>query len=385
MIKNLIFLFHLYQPSTQDENVLRLVTAQTYRPLFELLLQHPQVKVVLNINASLTEQWKRVGEEEVLLLLKKLLKRQQIELTTSAKYHPLLSRLPLTEIKHQIYLNNESHYRLLDPDVKLKGFFPPELAFNSLVAQALSELGLQWVVLEDIAFPQPSQLNFNFFYQISETSLKAFFRHKGLSLALAFGHFRKAAEFYQACKESDDAYALIALDGETFGHHHPEALFLLADIFALDLPWNTLTGLLEENKYPVQETTVLPSTWGMMKKEGQWRIFPRWDNPHNPIHQRQWQLFYLALSLILRCQGTEEGYLETRIIFDQAVQSDQFFWAAGDPCWHPGMVAKGADLLLEAIRRNPVVSKEEVIRGEILRQEIREIGFKLFGNKIILA
>ena len=44
-------------------------------------------------------------------------------------------------------------------------------------------------------------------------------------------------------------------------------------------------------------------------------------------------------------------------VFDKSLHSDQYWWASRRPYWHPGMVKKGADLLLKSIKLNPRVKE----------------------------
>ena len=85
---------HFYQPPTQKKQWIDRITVESYRRLVEGLLNHPRAKVTFNINAVLLEFWDKYGHQDVLDGLRNLLKRGQIELTGSAKYHPLLPMIP---------------------------------------------------------------------------------------------------------------------------------------------------------------------------------------------------------------------------------------------------------------------------------------------------
>ena len=52
---------HIYQPPTQTREIVEKVTDECYRKLVAILQRHPEAKVTLNINASLTEQLDRYG------------------------------------------------------------------------------------------------------------------------------------------------------------------------------------------------------------------------------------------------------------------------------------------------------------------------------------
>ena len=141
---------HIYQPPTQFPEVTREITKQSYWPLIRILKQLPEAKITLNICGSLTEQLEELGYQELLGEIRLLTEAKRIELTGTAKYHPLLSKLPPQEIKHQIALNRETNERLLDKDFRPMGFFPPEMAYSSHVARAVEEAGYSWLIAEDL-------------------------------------------------------------------------------------------------------------------------------------------------------------------------------------------------------------------------------------------
>src|SRR5689334_5295921 len=118
---------HFYQPPTQKSFWVKKITTESYRRLVEGLLAHPHAKVTININGVLDELLDQNGEHDVLRGLRQLLERGQIELTASAKYHPLLPMLSDDEIIRQIELNNETHKKYFGPAYQPKGFFPPEM------------------------------------------------------------------------------------------------------------------------------------------------------------------------------------------------------------------------------------------------------------------
>ena len=85
-----------YQPQTQKKYWVDRITDEAYRRILEELKKAPRARVTLNINAVLVDVWDKFGHHDVIESLRELLARGQIELTASAKYHPLLPRLPRT-------------------------------------------------------------------------------------------------------------------------------------------------------------------------------------------------------------------------------------------------------------------------------------------------
>ncbi|MBU1111112.1 hypothetical protein KKB83_05875 [Patescibacteria group bacterium] len=384
---NISLLLHIYQPPTQFPEITREIVEQSYWPLVGALKEAPKAKIVLNICASLTEQLDKLGCQDLLREFKLLADAGRVEMTGSAKYHPLLSKLSPQEISHQIALNRETNERLIDESFRPAGFFPPEMAYSSHVARAVEQAGHSWIIVEDFAFPESQTRRRDVVYRVAGTNLDVVFRDKDLSLGLAFGNLKTPKEFMMAIKDQKDGeYYILAMDGETFGHHHKGGIEVLRGILSLsEVNWLTISELIKEYDGDREEVEVLSSTWGAMEIGSRLeRIFPRWDNPDNPVHVLQWQLFYLALSVMSRCEPSQEGHLAARAVFDKAMHSDHFFWAGGDPCWHPQMVERGANLLRESIEINPASFPEERQKAAELKKRIVSLGKELYGEGIIL-
>ena len=113
---------HIYQPPWQKRNnqknrQTKLLANCSY------FKKHPQAKITLNINATLTEQLAANGEMPLLRALGLLAKRGQIEFVGSAKYHAILPLIPLKETVRQIELNNLANKNILASHIIQKGFF----------------------------------------------------------------------------------------------------------------------------------------------------------------------------------------------------------------------------------------------------------------------
>src|SRR4029077_10994651 len=100
---------HIYQPPTQKPDILAKVTNESYRKLLKEVAGTKRAKLTLNINGVLTELLDNYGFEDVIRDIRRLAETGQIELTGSAKYHPLLPKLPRDEAVRQIKLNDETN------------------------------------------------------------------------------------------------------------------------------------------------------------------------------------------------------------------------------------------------------------------------------------
>lgn len=393
---------HLYQPPTQFPGVLKKIAEESYVPLVSFLERNPKSKVTLNINASLTEQLNRAGFDDVLAGLRRLAEKGQVELTGSAAYHPLLSRIPFSEISRQVRLNEEINRDFFGGIYKPRGFFPPEMAYSKKVGDAVAELGYEWILVED-ACSSVQPLSFDKVYRLDKLNLAVFFRQRKLSLAIAFNQVQNAEEFEALAKKElkDSDFILTALDGETFGHHHKDGFDILEGLYG---KFESVTISELVSRYPKgEDNDPMESTWAASREDcRKGLIYPRWDHLGSPLHPKQWELYRLALTVVegyvhqipSQIMGgkskdhltpDQRKWLKARDILDRALHSDQFWWASHNPHWYPDMVERGADLLRKAILSTPDISESEATRAKELYQEITTEGIKLYGTEPIIA
>lgn len=386
----LALFLHAYQPPTQFPEVTQQITKESYRPIVQVLVDNPHARLTLNLTGSLTEQLVAQGENNLINDLSHLVQQGQVELTTTAAYHPLLAKITDNEIQRQIRLNNLINDRTLDGNYRPQGIFLPEMFYKRRVAENIVKLGYSWFVLDESAFPGAGleekgqhlrlEIGRNK-YQFKDLNLSVFFRNRPLSLEVAFNPDLTANQLVKLMLEhyldAQESYALIAVDAETFGHHIKTNLTLLSDIMNHpNIEPVTISELLTLG-VPEREIEPLESTWGMAIEDARGeRTFPRWDNPENPIHKMQWELYDIALKV-----GTHTG--EQPDNFDKALHSDQFWWSSHNPCWHPEMLKRGVQQLIEVISTSPKTTNSDLVKAQTLAAEIVQMGQKLFGEVVV--
>jgi len=370
---------HIYQPPTQKELWVRRIAEESYRKIVRGLRANPRAKITLNINGILCELLDRYGGKDVLADIKALLEARQIELTGSAKYHAFLPLLPTLEIERQIRLNEET----LDAyfgDVWRKdgkhGFFPPEMAYSKEVATVACALGYQWIIVDELAFPTQKKIDGTKTYTITGLSdFGVFFRERTFSFAILSSEGAGSASTiirYLSDRLGKNAYTLTAMDGETFGHHRPGLETLLFDLMReKSLIPTTISEL--KDKFPNQEI-VEPrnSTWAATTSDLQNNTpYSRWQKKDNPIQQRQWELTEMAIRAV---QKSPEA-VEARKKLDEALHSDQYWWASARPWWSLEMIERGA-YELKSVVETAYASEESQKRAEELYKEILYLGFE---------
>ncbi|MEJ2279189.1 MAG: hypothetical protein P8Y70_15805, partial [Candidatus Lokiarchaeota archaeon] len=305
MVVYFSFLFHIYQPPTQIAPVIKQVVRESYRPIIETLRANPSAKITLNINGTLTEQLKDFGYNDIIEAIATLASKGQIEFTGSAKFHPLLPLIPEPEIKRQIELNNETNRRFFGEVYHPKGFFPPEMAVSEEVFYIVNNMDFEWIINPGIANTLPDFPTT--FISKYPNNLKLVFRDDYISIDCAFDKINNIEVFANRLKyrnTSEDYYVILAMDGETFGHHVKHAIknFLRPLFEALphrdDIKLCNISEII--NKFPdgiTQEPRA--SSWSTMPYDLAHDVpFPLWFNPDNEIHLEQHRFFMYALTLV---------------------------------------------------------------------------------------
>jgi len=228
-MKYVNFLFHIYQPPTQTEGVLADITQQSYEPLTRKMCEYSDLKFTLNINFSLVELLKD-RYPGIIGNIKSAYESRSLELTATGAYHPIFPLVPPSEVERQININLRGNQELLSESFQPKGIFPPELAFTCGLVPLFKRLGYEWTIADDSNLQfYGSDVPYNKIYSVDDFAV--FFRSNFWANQFAeyhnqWGHGKEfLAELLNSLNGwmgNDEGYVIIALDGETFGHHHPE-------------------------------------------------------------------------------------------------------------------------------------------------------------------
>ncbi len=366
-------LLHIYQPPTQDINVLKRVDKESYKPLFSLLEEYDDVKLSLNINGVLIELLYQYGLSDTMDLLKNLVSDSKIEVVGTAKYHPILPLIPKKEVKHQIHINEEINRKEFGR-WEGKGFFPPELAISETVVKIIRQLGYKWVLMSGIACP--IEWPYDKIYT-SPDGLQLFFRDDILSNKISFKNItakvfvKEIKEIFQK-KNNDksssyseiDRYIVTAMDGETFGHHIPfyEKSFLkrVLDFITEDEKIQVVFISDLDKYFPITKRNVTPreSSWSTSYEDIKAEIsYPLWKHPDNSIHKYYWKFMKSLNNLMNLVDNTdltmnwevEKYYRTSRFFYDKGIYSCPVWWAnPQNGIWSPNLIYKGIELLMKA-------------------------------------
>ncbi len=394
------FLLHIYQPPVQIAPVIKQIVRESYRPLISALRDNPWAKISLNINATLTEQLNDYGYTDLIEGMATLASRGQIEFTGSAKFHPLLPLIPKPEIIRQIKLNNDTNRKFFGKVYQPRGFFHPEMAISEEIFPSIKECGIEWVIGSGIA-NSTAEFPTSHITRHKKTGLGLVFRDDVISIDCAFDKVNNVDAFANRLKyknQDHDYYVILAMDGETFGHHVKHAIsnFIIPLSQALphrnDINICTVSEIIDRfPKGPKQIPKA--SSWSTMQYDIDRNVpFPLWFEPQNELHQEQHRFIMFALTSVHLAQKYRESmddgqkgmFDNARNFLDRGIHSCQQWWASKRPWYSPDMIIRGlGEILLAVVNARRSVPQQAVDIKEAMNL-ILENMLKA-QNKIILS
>lgn len=366
-------LIHIHQPPWQNPATLKSVVRQSYEKVFHTLEKHSSAKLTVNLTGSLAEQLKKY-HPKLLERIKNLALRDQVELTATAKYHPILPFLPPEEIKHQIEINDAINRAVFGPAWHPEGMFLPEMAYTKELAETIAAMGYKWIVLDEIALAGKinNKINFNKKYFIKNTKLGVVFRDRKISKNYVPNAILKMSE-----EETNNKIIVTATDGELYGHWYQDWQNVFAKVLASKkIKTMRISGYLKtlEKKQGVEPKS---SSWETTEEEIKNNIpFALWHDPANNIHDYLWQLAHLAIKTNREHnQGNKEMWPRRHL--DRGLESSVFWWAAKRKpeafafiTWNPDEIQKGVEELIRSIRSLTRAPSQTKLKAEKLYAEI---------------
>ncbi len=346
-MKHVGFLLHFYQPPSQDPEIVKKIDRECYRPLFQLLLE-TGVEVTVNMNYSLTEQLAQYAPE-TLEIVSQL---SNCTFTSSGAYHPILPLIPESEVVRQLKLNDSGNGELIGKAYAPIGVFPPEMALNTDLVRLLGVEGFKWTITDDVPWVYSQQeVPSNWIPAVEGVGV--FLRSNFWSNLISF-HGGSGSEMVDRMVEDlhswageESSYVILAMDGETFGHHRDGAIdsflrpFFERIVLKDKIRISSLNRIL--NEFPLRECSVPSGSWSTTAGDlDAGEAFPLWNNSSNRDHETYWELLNFVMT---ECRKTHsEGVADS---VDKMLYSCPLWWAS------PGresysQVRRGILLIIEA-------------------------------------
>ncbi len=225
---------NFFQPAIKTDDYIRKAARTCYLPLIEILEQHPNARMTVNLDGALGDRLQKLGLSDVLAGLRRLLGKGQIEMTASAYAGPILGTMPAAEMRALIAKNTEAAGKLIGPAYKPAGFFPPEMSYDGQFAPVVAELGFQWLILDDMAHSgKPGTFLSDRVYTMEGLpKLKIVFRDRSISTGIMYGSFSTAEAFMnaQAARMSDSHFVVTGTEADLYGMRRTGPRDFLADM-----------------------------------------------------------------------------------------------------------------------------------------------------------
>lgn len=395
------FFLHLYQPPQQHSYVFREIAEKCYLPLLKLLKNKKELKLTLNVPLSLLEWFEKEKYETFLADLKHFYLQGRIEVVGSGAYHPILTKIDQEEVARQVilnecglayYLGTNSNFEG-EPMLMIKnirGFFPPEMAFNRKLGETLSELNYEWVIVDEVSLREDGGV----VPKLSGTDLLLVSRNRALSLCLACARDEDSTPFLEGVNYlagNNQKALFLALDGETFGHHNKEGIYLLENVvdglLRLGHSIETYSDAVSRLKTK-KEVDVREATWGASDEDmAKGESYPKWYLKDNELHkafQHLEELFFEELkkdplkdsskgasyesnlpiwnfnklSLSEELTLEEKAYIKACVLYDKALNSDKYWWSSKNPDFDPNIIKRSLELFMKIFEKYEFKSEE---------------------------
>ena len=397
---------HIYQPANADDEKINEATEKSYLRIIRGLEEHPDIKFTFNITGCLVLRWIETENTDVIVRIKNLIKKGQIELTGSAAYHALLPLIDKREVEKQIRENEE--ILLKNFGVKPKGFFFPEMAYGDEVAKIVKKMGYEWTILDEIS------------------STGKLGKTVGLSRALhtsSFGHLRSAnsgqtsSSNAMASKqerrkvvidknsdlkvvlrsrkysnsyvpktinklEGSEEDVITGTDGELVGLRHEDPTGEFEKVLKKK---NIITLTISEyikTKKDIEKIRIYNSNWESTEKD-LWKMQPYalWENSGNGIQKRIWKLAKIAYKTV-EGNVNDDNYAWARWHLVRGLASCTFWWASGKDfsyiygpnAWNPDEIERGLRELIRSIRSlDDITTRKVKMDSEKLYVRIKQM------------
>ncbi len=256
------------------------------------------------------------------------------------------------------------------------------MAYDRKVAEVVAKLGYEWIIAEELSFaPRFNAVDYTKIYEVEGTKvgeagerLKIYFRQRDISYKILSGQLGTAELFLRELGDriDRDDYLLTAMDGETFGHHRPGMEKLLFELYKTPKIKTVLISQLPELFSKREAAETRSATWALMQQDLEMNVpFARWEDPGNEIHKMQWQLTNLAIKAVRESKNPGAA----RKMVDEALHSDQYWWACARPWWSLEMIERGAYELKEAVLAIPDAAEVVKRQAQGLYYQIITTGF----------
>lgn len=216
---NFILALHNHQPVGNFDFVFEMADNKAYRPMLDVLYEHPDFKVTLHYSGPLLE-WLGKNRPQFFQKLAQMIQRGQVEIMGGGFYEPILTILPYKDKVGQI----EKMNRFLKNEfaVEAKGFWLAERVWEPHLVKVLADCGIDYVVVDDSHFLEagvPYSQQYGYYFTEDEGStIKIFPGSQKLRYLIPFHPVHETIQYIQNVQDQGEGLlAQMSDDGEKFG------------------------------------------------------------------------------------------------------------------------------------------------------------------------
>ncbi len=214
-----VFGIHNHQPVGNFDHVFHEACDRSYLPFLKVLDQFPNISMAFHFSGSLIE-WLEVHRPEVLILLKKLVQRGNIEILGSGFYEPILAMIPEDDRVGQIQKMNR--WARQSMDYEIKGNWLTERVWEPHLARSLKKSEIDYMIVDDYHFltsgVNPDDLKGYYHTEQEGDVLGVFPISQKLRYAMPFEAPEVTLDIIRSyATEAGDNVIVMADDGEKFG------------------------------------------------------------------------------------------------------------------------------------------------------------------------
>jgi hypothetical protein len=366
---------HIYQPPDSEIIHVKEATEKSYERIAAALENNPTVKITMNITGCLIEAWQELHYFDLLERLKKLVSQGQIELTGSVAYHCLMPLTPKKEVARQIRENTRILKSVFGEEIKLRGFFMPEMAYGAEAAKIVKNSGFEWIILDEICHSgKLGEVDFSKVYRDKASGLKVIFRSRKYSTTYVPKIINKKYPYKDLL--------ITATDGELYGLHYRDknGEFERA-LYNPAVQTSTVSGFIDSHR-PLYVAELVAGNWEASEEEIiSDNPYALWSDPKNYVHSRLWKFTEMIISLVEKYR-LDRNRKWPRYYLSRGLASCTFWWASakdfghlfGPTAWNPDAIERGVNNLMRAVRSiEDKNSRDEKIRAEAECLKIKQL------------
>jgi len=369
---------HFYQPATLDREIIIEAIEKSYQRIIQSLKKHGNAKITINIQGCLLEKINELGYASLLRDIKTLIQKGQIEITGSAAYHPILPLINSHEAEKQIKLQEQIIKKYFG-EIKLTGFFMPEMAYSAASAKLIKKLGYEWIMLDEISGSgKIGALDCSRPYMDNDSGLKIIFRQREISQTYV------PQKISEIILNEKNKTIITATDAELYGLRHIDVSGHFGRLLSNpDIKTVLISDFTKDNNN-LKKITLIPSSWESTSRELNSGLpYALWYNKKNKIQKKIWQLADMAMEASQRYKNDpQKKWAQWHL--NRGLASCTFWWASGKKIslwnnlsWNPDEIERGVEELIKSIRAlDDIVTRPAKIKAEKLYIKIKKIIWK---------